>query len=401
MSQNITMIVPAFRYYVHLLETRKGAILVSLTLFIMVLMTTYPIFLESMNSPDQYAYFFNKIDAPLETISTPQHTHAAKGAFRLTIPLIAKLLDLGIKKDARKIVFMFIIQSCLLLPFFFLLIRILKKHLNSSQILLFILGCAFVYVSKAFFWDADFWFDGFAYFFLLLGMYFRNRAGIFVALTFASWTDERAFIALSSVYFFHLLLENNFDLNHYHQIFNGDFYKKRSFMPVLAGCCYLLVRLFLAAKFSLQTPYGGGAGVSITMIPEQISSGPAGIFLAFEGLWLFLLILIIHTWKQQKFLVLCMFAGLVILHIAVAYSVFDFTRSLTYAFPIFIIAVIYVATNVSPPTNQVFMLATLLCICIPTEYFIRVPYQIPWLIFSFEKLGSALHSIFITPNVSL
>ncbi|MCE7066190.1 hypothetical protein [Dyadobacter sp. CY326] len=356
--------------------------------------------MESIVSPEKYSFFFNKIKAPLQISASPQHTHAAKGAFRLTIPLIARGLDLGINKDARRIVIMFVIQSFLLLPFFYLLINILKRYLNNIQTLLFVLGFAFVYVSKAFIWDADFWFDGFAYFFLLLGMYFRNRSGIFLSLTCASWTDERAFIALSSVYLFHLLHENNFDLERLSQIFNMHFFRKLSFMPILAGCCYLLLRLFLAKKYSLQTPYGGGAGVSIDMIPDQLSSGLAGIFLAFEGLWLLFLIVIIHACNHKKFLILVLLALIVMVHIAVAYSVFDFTRSLTYAFPVLIIAVTYIAKNISQTTNQIFLLTTLLCLSIPTQYFISVPYQIPWLVLSWHKFGSVVHSIISAPYVS-
>lgn len=395
------MIEISFHYFAALLETRKGHIVLSSILFLTVLITTYPIFLETLILPDQYTYFFDKINAPLDITATPKHTHAAKGAFRLTVPLIAKLFNMGTKRDAKNIVFLFLIQFSLLFPFFYLLVQILKKHLSNPQTLLFMFGCAFIYVTKAFVWDADFWFDGFAYFFLLLGMYFQNRAAIFLSLTFAAWTDERAFVALSSVCVFHLLLENQFDLNRFNQIFNKRFFVNRSFMPILAGCCYLILRLFLATKYHLQTPYGGGAGVSITMIPEQLSSGPAGIFLAFEGLWLFFLVVFIFALRSKKLLFLCLFTSLAVIHIAVAYSVFDFTRSLTYAFPIFVIAVIFIAKNIPQTTNQIFILAAVLCFCIPTQYFIRVPYQIPWLLFSWQKLGSVMHSFINAPNVSL
>jgi hypothetical protein len=378
-------------YLLNSLGTKKGAAITSSILFCVVLLTTYPIYLERLGSASDDSFFFRKIESPFDQGIVSKDTHGSKTAFRLTVPLLAKILNLGYSEDARKVVALYLIQSFLLLPFFYVLTRLLREYLDNFQTLLVAISCSSVYVTKAFFWDIDFWFDGVAYFLLMLGMFLRNRPGIFCALTLACWTDERAVVALSSVYLFHLLRENDYELDHLRQIFNKDFFRKGSFVPVFAGCCYLVIRTVLAAKFSLHTPYGDGTGLNVNLIPQQFSNSLAGIFLTFEGLWLFFLMAMLHAYTQRKFLVIYLFSSLMLIHIMVAYSVLDVTRSLTYAFPIFIVAAIFVGKNITESKKNIFLLATLLCIFIPTQFMIGCPLQIPWLIFSFGKLGPVMH----------
>ncbi|GGB84118.1 hypothetical protein GCM10011325_09640 [Dyadobacter sediminis] len=361
----------------------------SVILFAFVLLTTFPKYLEILADPspfNTYSYFFHKVNEPLKAVQIAPDTHGGKIAFRLTVPLLAKVLFAGDFGSGRRIVFLYLIQSFLLIPFFYVLIRLLKRFTNSSTLLYFSIACSSVYLSKAFFWDYDFWFDGFAYFFLLLGMYFRNKTGIFCALQLACWTDERAVIALFSIYLFHLLQENNFSLSGAGQLFNQESFKKPSFIVILAGLTYGLTRILLAYRFDLHTPYGEGSGVALSLIPYQFKHRLIGIFLAFEGLWLLLLSAALIMYNQRRSLLLLLLTGILILHIIVAYSVFDITRSLSYAFPVFIISGIYVSINRTQVHQRIFLITAALCLLMPTQFLIYFPRQIPWTILSYTEI---------------
>lgn len=372
-----------------LLTSSRGTLLLSVILFAFVFLTTFPKYLEILADPspfNTYSYFFHKVNEPLKAVDIAPDTHGSKIAFRLTVPLLARLLYPGDFGSGRRIVILYLIQSFLLIPFFYVLIQLLKRFTSSSTLLYFSIACSSVYLSKAFFWDYDFWFDGFAYFFLLLGMYFRNKAGIFCALQLACWTDERAVIALSSIYLFHLLQENNFSLASAGQIFNQGSVNQRSFVVVLAGLTYGIVRMLLAYQFDLHTPYGEGSGVGLGLIPYQFKHRLIGIFLAFEGLWLLLLAAALIMYNQRKSLLLMLLSGILILHIIVAYSVFDITRSLSYAFPVFIISGIYVSLNRTKVHQRIFLITAALCLLMPTQFLIYFPRQIPWTILSYTEI---------------
>lgn len=373
----------------NLLTTSRGAFLLSVILFCFVLLTTFPKYLEILSDPspiDTYAYFFNKINEPFKAVQVSSETHGSKIAFRLTVPLLAKMLRIGDFAGGRGIVLLYVIQSFLLIPFLYVLIQILKRFTNSATLLYFAIACSSVYLAKAFIWDYDFWFDGFAYFFLLLGMYFRHKTGIFCALQFACWTDERAVVALASIYLFHVLQENNFDLSSSSQIFNRESLKQRSFVVLLAGLTYVMTRAFLAYQFDLHTPYGEGSGVGLNLIPFQFKHRLIGIFLAFEGLWILLLAAALIMYNQNKSLLLMLLSGILFIHILVAYSVFDITRSLSYAFPVFIIAGIYVSLNRTKVHQRIFLITAVLCFLMPTQFLIYFPRQIPWTILSYSEI---------------
>jgi hypothetical protein len=202
-----------------------------------VVLFTYPKYMELLldtNLAERYSYFFHKIDAPLSPVHTVLEQHSSKIDFRLTVPLLARLLNISGKDHG--IIIIYLIQSAMLIPFFYVLIQFMRRYMTNTSVLFFLIGSSSVYLSQAFIWDYDFWFDGYAYCFLLLGMYFHSRPAIFLTLQLACWTDERAVVALSSIYLFHLLAENKFDVRSMGQIIRGDFIQKQVFGGGAGGC---------------------------------------------------------------------------------------------------------------------------------------------------------------------
>lgn len=380
------------------LARRQGRVALAFTLFVFVMLTTYPRYLEIVLDPSPsstYAYFYNKIKDPFTQHPIAHDTHGSKLAFRFTVPLLANVLNIGTTESGHEIVFLYLIQSLLLFPFIFLVIKLLQRFVDNSSILFFSLSFATIYLSKAFFWDYDFWFDGFAYFFLLLGMYLRHMAGIFCALQTACWTDERAVVALASVYVFHLLQENNFNLSFRLPTLGWSLLTRNSTVVLGVGITYGLVRAILTYNFDLYTPFGETTGVSLSLIPFQLQNRLIGIALTFEGLWLVFLLVIGKLIYQKKFILTLCLCSLMLMHIIVAYSVYDITRSLTYAFPLFIIAVIMVARQYPENTTLLLLAVAVLCLLIPTYYVIYFPRPIPWSIQSLTEIKSVVKSLLV------
>ncbi|MPR34767.1 hypothetical protein [Salmonirosea aquatica] len=375
----------------------RGRLGTALLLFFLVFLTTYPKYIEILLDPSPALtnkYFFNKIEHPLMPAQLAAGTHGAKSAFRLTVPLLAKVLHLSSARNGQGIIVLYLLQSLLLLPFLILLMRIFQRFSNDRSTLLLTLSFATIYVGKSFFWDYDFWFDGYAYFFLALGMALRTRSGIFCALQLACWTDERAVVSLYSIYLFHLLQESDFKLIGIRQYFNRPFFSKSSSIVILVALTYLLGRLSLAHLFDLRTPFGEEAGVSFALVPYQLKHRLIGIFLAFEGLWVPILATLFVLQQKKEYILFGQFSAILMVHILVAYSVFDITRSMGYAFPLLVISGILMVKHLAEASSRLSLLTALLCIIIPTQYLIYYPRQIPWTLFSYPEIKALMMSFY-------
>ncbi|MBE9466236.1 hypothetical protein ACFP1I_25300 [Dyadobacter subterraneus] len=379
-----------------LMNKRYGQIKIAIFLFLLVFSTTFPKYIEILNdgSPvTTYAYFFEKIEHPLSpSLLGDTKSHGAKIAFRLTAPLIAKLSGTHLIGKGKGVIVVYIIQSSLLLPFFFLLIKTIKRFANNLMAFLLVVSFSAIYVTNSFFWDYDFWFDGYAYFFLMLSMYYTNKTGILIASQLACWTDERAVIALYSVYIFHLLNENNFVTTRLYEVIKINL-KNNSSIVLLSGIIYATIRISLSYFLKLNTPLGEGADAGFDLIPYQINNRIIGVFLTFEGLWLIFLIALFTLISQRKYFLSILLLSITGIHILVAYSVFDITRSLSYAFPIFIICAAILAKNKLQKYDLIFYLSAIICILTPTQFLIFFPRNIPWTLASYPEIKTVIKNL--------
>ncbi|SEI49459.1 hypothetical protein SAMN05216327_10223 [Dyadobacter sp. SG02] len=358
-------------------------------LFVLVFATTFPKYLEILDDPkpyDTYNYYFQKISAPFSpTRSVDESSHGAKLTFRFTVPLLAKLLGIGAENAGKGIVWLYVIQSVLLYPFLYMLTKITFRFADRAQGLYFTFACAFTYLCKAFFWDYDFWFDGYAYFFLLAGLYLRKPFWVFFMLQCACWTDERAVVALPGVFLFHVLQQADFTIPNRIDDFLKYAPKANPLTTVLAGVAYIVIRLFISVNSGLVTPTGEAAGVSVALIPFQMHNRLIGIFLTFEGLWVVVILSIYFLVKARNFLA-WVIALLMSVQIIVAFSVFDITRSMTYCFPLLLVCFIVWSRLDTKREMYNMLIVLLLCVIIPTQYLIFFPRQIPMTIFSLQEM---------------
>ncbi|HPS26935.1 MAG TPA: hypothetical protein PK269_04935 [Bacteroidales bacterium] len=278
----------------------------------------------------------------------PSGSWLAKKVFRLTVPVIMKvthLTPIGI----------FILQSILgylLIVFSYkLCYRILKDSVSSTFIAA---GIIFLYFGRASFYDFFCcWFDGFAYFFIIMAFFCRNSIGIFLFSTLAAWTDERAFIALSIVFLFHQIIDiskSPIKLKHLIALNN------KSLAVIFAMAFYLILRLFLQIKYGMHTPTGG---VGLAMLKVTLPVLTFGIWTFLEGFWLLLIVTCFLIIKNKEYVFFVVVLIVLSVFFLVSGCVTDITRSGSYLVPVIFVLMIYLKKNLQP-----FELRFLLLICL-------------------------------------
>lgn len=263
---------------------------------------------------------------PVEDINS----HAGKKSFRLTVPVIARILHLnkyGI----------FILQNLLGIAFLYFLLKMIET-VTGDRHCAFWLGLAFatIYVGRACFIDIYSWFDGWAFLFLLLAMLIRNHAGIFVCCSLAAWTDERAALALSLVFLWWWLKQREKGTP------KTVWLASRWFTVALAFGAYLLGRHFLHVRYGLETP---AEVANLQVFYRQMDFFAIGGWTFLEGLWLIVFAALLVLVYERRFLL----TGTMLLLIAgfslVALMVYDITRSGAYLFPLVFICLLLLKSN--------------------------------------------------------
>jgi len=114
--------------------------------------------------------------------------HTEKMSFRLSMPIVGHVLALNLGK------LMLVQQLCGVL--FLGMISFLAYSATGDKVCAVLLpfGFAFCYAGQACFLDMFPLFDGMAYFALAGAMLFPNPVPVFLSVTFACWTDERAIL---------------------------------------------------------------------------------------------------------------------------------------------------------------------------------------------------------------
>jgi len=273
------------------------------------------------------------------------YSHNAKKVFRLTVPAAIRFFNL----NPISILVLEGLAGLLFFYFFYHLAnRILKDAFSASMLTM---ASAFVYFGRAAFFDVNHtWFDGFAYFFLLLSLYFRQGILVFLLSFLAAWTDERALISLLLVFVFHLLDSG--------VKFLGRGYRIPPALSVMAaGFFYLLMRYYLGIKWGMQTPT---TGANLLMLKRTVFALPFGIWTFLEGFWFYLIAALYFTIKNRNWLTLAGIGIPLFCLILVSGFVADATRSGSYLFPIVFCCILILRQQLSTSELQKTAVAVLL-----------------------------------------
>lgn len=250
----------------------------------------------------------------------PEYLWLSKKVFRLTVPLIISITGLG---PAGTIVLQYVVNFLLFVFAFKLALRAFKDPIAATWLTA---GLAFLYFGRAGLHDLEhLWFDGFAFFFLIMAMHAQRPITIFLWSTAAAWTDERAFMALGIVCFFQLIERSS------GRVVKSMVPKANSVAVLIGIGLYLAIRAFLAHQYGMQlSNHGAGlASLSFTMLYL-----PLGIWTFLEGYWIILIATIILTFRSTWHFSAFFISAATLSAIVISGCVTDITRSGSYLVPI-------------------------------------------------------------------
>lgn len=273
----------------------------------------------------------------------------AKKVFRLTFPVLIRLFSLS---PTLIIVFQIISGYFIFYFSYKLFNRLLHDAVQSTFLTA---GLAFIYFGKAAYFEHDCaWFDSFSFLFLIMAMYHRNPVTIFLFSTLTAWNDERAFMALSIVFLFHL-----FENISTQKISIKSFVSNNQALSVLFSIIfYGIVRVFLMYKFQMRTPeVGANLYVILDRTYEFI---PIGLLTFFEGYWLMILLSGGLLLYQKKYLLFSILAAPLFVFMVIPFCVIDITRSGSFAVPIIFILARLLQMNLDSFNSRIFYLFCLL-----------------------------------------
>lgn len=275
-------------------------------------------------------------------------SHDAKLAFRLTPPLIGKVL--GLNRNGY-----LLLQISFFAMFFFLLTRTLLSLTSDIVSTAYLsLGFATTFVGSVLVSDYRGLFDGIAYTFMLMAMCWRNPLLIFAAAFLASFTDERALVAMPLILLYLIVRESNIKELDLKFLIKGDRYS----WAVAASCiAYTVCRLLLAQIFGLKT---NSADEHIWLIGKQIDSWAIGLWTGLEGFWLVIIAagMILLLTKRYAALLATGVAALMVF--LVAANVLDITRSMAYMFPLAILSVCIIEKTEKKHANYLYFAAMII-----------------------------------------
>ncbi|WP_128544335.1 hypothetical protein [Larkinella soli] len=361
-----------------------------------------------LNNPDYYSFcshtsfhpefkdfeynwtaLYQQIQDPFSVHLHKITSHQSKRTFRLTPIFLGKISPF--KTALGKIITLFAIQHLLGLLFFYLFAHLIYSITKDALFsFLCTLGTSLFYLGNAFFWDTYGWFDGFAYFLLLAGMigivnkkYFLT----FILLSFAYWTDERAIIISPCLLLWDLMYHYNFPQN-------KDSIKISPFAILypFSLMIYISARQFLSFTYDMHTPMGFNALVGPKMILINMQAMPFSLIGVFEGYWIFIIRLGFLLFKDRNLKLLLTLGIIFSASTIISYCVIDVTRSMTYTFPLLIIAMFWCyKSRGSENLNKLSFLATCVSFIVPDLFFLG---KSPVVMFNYFQLKTLLGGLF-------
>lgn len=291
-------------------------------------------------------------------------SHEAKMAFRLVPPLMGMSMS-GFAPMAG-VYAMFFIQHGLGLAFLYLLLSVvyaLTRDRVSS--LLVTLAFSLIYLTRAFFYELYGLFDGYAFFFMLLALNARQPYAFILCLSLAFWTDERAIVASPLIILFRLH-SRAFPLT----LSDISAQKREIGAYVLGLGLYGMMRWGLGVWTGLTVPVGSDADAGPRLILTNVASLPLATVLVFEGIGLLVIWLIGYFFhrraRAEGITTIIILAGIW----CVSASVWDFTRSACYAFPVVLTAIYFLGKETSVGNlRKILFAVVILCAVIPTYKF--------------------------------
>jgi len=272
-------------------------------------------------------------DALLSPHAHLEGSRLDKTTFRLTVPAVAKVLQLGPLG-------IYVLQFLLGLALVWLLLSVAYRHTGdrvTAALFAAMVVCA--YAGSAAFFDTWGHLDAFAYFLLALALAARRAPVVFLAVFLAALTDERGLVASAFVLLYHLLEGP------------GVGHKRRWTMGtavlavVGAWAAYFACRAALAQSCGFRT---STAGIGPGTLLEQIDALAWGLWSGLEGGWLVVAAFLVALLMARDVWRTVLYGGALLVLLLVAIMVTDITRSMAYGFVLLFPAMAWLACALPP-----------------------------------------------------
>lgn len=274
--------------------------------------------------------------------------HQSNLTFRLTVPLVAHVLKLGMPG-------VLILSALAGVVMLYRLMATVYRLAGTKQTAFFIcLGVACTWPGATAYHELrGGYYDAVALCLLVLALSTSSTMLISIYTFLAAWTDERALIASSvSVLFWGF---NRSTAN-----------RSKAVAVIVAGTVYVGIRAYLTARYSYNCR---PIGVGLSVFLNQINIMPLAIWTGLGGNWIIVLCGMVVLFLRKRYLMAMAFLGSVGAVMAVAVVVIDVTRSMAYCLPAVLVGLNALIESESPKTIKRFAtISGVVSFIIPTYY---------------------------------
>lgn len=296
----------------------------------------------------------NKISNPFKpTENLLPEDHFSKRDLRITPYILANVFGLNALR-------LFYLQVLLLPLFIWLSVKVIYKATNN-----YVLGfwgtiaLLFSYVGNSFNFDTLFY-DSYAYFGLLLSLYFYKNPLSILFLVASYFVDERSVAPSLVIPLFAgltLLPLPNTNRN-FITTFQKMIVENKSFWLVLISLViYGSIRIFFYFLYHLQTPVGANSGVKLGLGFIHGAKIPYAIFSSLKLNLLLIIFACFYLFKKKYYIVAVWFTGVFLLSFLVGTAVEDVTRSLAYSFLLVYVVYLLVAQINEKASKFIYLIA--------------------------------------------
>jgi hypothetical protein len=277
------------------------------------------------------------LDLSKTHISSDQFSHLPKLNYRLTAPLLSRLLGL----DAQGYVVLSglacFITGCAFVSFGW---RVTRDPVSAVCTGFLFAGLTAASQSVRSFTGH---FDGLAYCFLALALAATRWPWIALATFLACWTDQRAALVSPIVVLIHALNVRREERSGWFEL------RRPACLGVVAGL--LAWALTLGIALGLSHMKFRSEGVGAASVANTIQYAPRIVWGALEGAWILLLGGAVAAWRAGQKLLPLMIVGVVGLYLAATFATLDVSRSASYLIPAVAMAV--ALASISQPREVV------------------------------------------------
>ena len=306
-----------------------------------------------------YVAFAKQVADPWVNHNIDADSHESKMIFRLTVPLLARLLHLNVFGILGLQVILGLVMLWALLT---LLERITQDRPTAF---LLVLGSCFTYYGGAFLHDVYCLFDPFGYAILVLMLLNRRPWVLFLLSVVGCFVDERVLAASLLVVLWHCLWAPGEAV----PTVRRPTISWAAVAVVGSWFAYGALRLWLTAHYALPNN-SGAVGLDALKVNLQRHGLALGFITSMESYWLLVLLALLLLFKQRQWLLGLAIVGAFLPIAAGSFIVHDITRSLAYGFPVVLLAVVVLARYLNRDSLRHLALVTAsFAILIPNYYY--------------------------------